>query len=301
MTYEEFKTEIMENIKTYLPENYQSTEVLTMPVNKSGGQYEGLLIRFNTSTICCTPVLNLNEAYDEYNKGKSLDHILKKLARTRVMSENEIPIKKEDFTEYDKIKDKIVPKLVNTENNKEYLSGKATITVEDLSVVFVVRVVQPNGIADAAITNGLLDIWNVTLPEIQKQAIKNLENAPFRFSNLVDILLGGHTPSIEEINPADYDIPIFVVSNEQNVQGAGMMLNAPLMQRIVDKFGELYIIPSSVDEVLVVPKSVDIELSTLVEMVTSINTEHVKPADRLSNNIYEYDKETGMIKLAKEI
>lgn len=300
MTFEEFKTEVIENIKAYLPTDYEDAELSVETINKAGVRYEGLLIRLDTPSMSCTPVLNLSRAYfDEYTHGRPLESILEEFARVRVTAAKKLPIKKEDFLDYNKIKDRIVPKLVNTENNMKYLANKAIITMEDLSIVFVVRTIEKDGIADAAITHDLLNLWKVTLAEVKEQAIKNFETSPFKFENLLDAMLHQNTPDIEDIDLDEYEVPVFIVSNEQNTQGAGMVLNPYLMNRVIEKLGDVYIVPSSVDEVLVLPKNAGPALNDLINMVTSVNTESVKPEDRLSNNIYEYDKETNLLRLAK--
>lgn len=40
------------------------------------------------------------------------------------------------------------------------------------------------------------------------------------------------------------------------------------------------------------------DVHKLVEMVTQVNGQVVKPEDQLSNNVYEYDSETHSLKIA---
>ncbi len=77
-----------------------------------------------------------------------------------------------------------------------------------------------------------------------------------------------------------------------------MAVNPKAMDRITAKFGDVYVIPSSVDETLIVPKSAVDDVHKLVEMVTQVNGQVVKPEDQLSNNVYEYDSETHSLKIA---
>lgn len=299
MTYEEFKKEVMENIKAYLPEDYGDATMSVDTITKSGIQYDGLVIKPIEQTTGCIPILNLNAAYEDYNKGKPIDAILQKLARTRLTAKNEMPFNKEDLLVFDKIKDMIVPRLVNTASNQEYLKNKPSITMEDLSIIFAVRVTQNDSLSDAVITYDLLTLWEVSLEDVHKQAIKNFETASVKFENLVDALLHRETPAIEDIDLDNYEIPVFILSNPQNTQGAGTVLNSTVMKKIIEKLGDVYILPSSVDEVLILPKNSGPALDDLIEMVTSVNVESVKPEDRLSNNIYEWDTETKMLRLAK--
>lgn len=69
------------------------------------------------------------------------------------------------------------------------------------------------------------------------------------------------------------------------------------MDRITAKFGEVYVIPSSVDETLIVPKRFVDDVESLGKMVREINANDVRPEDQLSNNIYEYDSKTQSLKI----
>ena len=70
------------------------------------------------------------------------------------------------------------------------------------------------------------------------------------------------------------------------------------MDRITAKLGEVYVIPSSVHETLIVPKTYVDDLEGLQKMVRDINEREVRPEDQLSNNIYEYDPKTQSLKIA---
>jgi len=70
------------------------------------------------------------------------------------------------------------------------------------------------------------------------------------------------------------------------------------MDRITAKFGDVYVIPSSVHETLIVPKDAVDDVSELERMVRDVNASEVRPEDQLSNNVYEYDSETHTLKIA---
>lgn len=54
---------------------------------------------------------------------------------------------------------------------------------------------------------------------------------------------------IEGISPDDYSMPFYVLSNAQKTKGAVMVMDSKTMGQITDKLGDVYVIPSSVDEV----------------------------------------------------
>mgnify|MGYP003300409752 CR=1 FL=1 len=63
---------------------------------------------------------------------------------------------------------------------------------------------------------------------------------------------------------------------------------------------DVYVIPSSVHEVLIVPQHV-MPAKLLAKMCTEINSKEVPDQDILSNNIYEYDAETHSLSITEGI
>jgi hypothetical protein len=66
------------------------------------------------------------------------------------------------------------------------------------------------------------------------------------------------------------------------------------------RFHEFALEPDPVDEVLVVPKSMAGDPERLANMVRQVNEDAVKPEDRLSDNVYEYDSDTQTLKIASD-
>ena len=93
-------------------------------------------------------------------------------------------------------------------------------------------------------------------------------------------------------------IPFFLLTNQQKVKGATMALSSRVMDRIAEKFGGIYVLPSSTHEVLIVPKSFMDDPDQLAEMVRQVNEDAVQPEDRLSDNVYEYNPETQSLEIA---
>ena len=97
-------------------------------------------------------------------------------------------------------------------------------------------------------------------------------------------------------------LPLYMLTNRQKTKGAVMAMCSKVMDAITAKFGEVYVLPSSVDEVLIMPKSAvadhEMDIQDLARMVQQVNVEAVRPEDRLSDNVYEYDPQTQSLKFA---
>ena len=62
---------------------------------------------------------------------------------------------------------------------------------------------------------------------------------------------------------------------------------------------DLYILHSSVHEVIVIPKEEDMDSETLTKMVREVNQEEVSKTEVLSDSVYIYDKENDEIIIAE--
>ena len=300
MNYKEFRQKVFDKIKDHLSEEYQDYDMRFQDIRKgAGNQYEALMIGPNDSKMSVTPALNLTNAFKEYENGMPFDEILDKLADIRMHAA--LPnFNKEDIFDYDKIKDRIIPRLINTAANEEYLADKPHKDMEDLSIVYAVRVSEDEqGFADAVITKDLADMWGVSAQELHDKAMDNIAERPPVFQNIESVLFGKkENLEIEDVEPEEYDVPYFILTNQQKTKGAVMAVSPKTMDRITAKLGEVYVIPSSVDETLIVPKKYVDDLEALQKMVKDINASEVRPEDQLSNNIYEYDPKTHSLKIA---
>ena len=302
MTYEEFKNEVKNNIKNYLSEEYKDYDMKFQTIQKSSGyEYEALMIGPKDSKASVIPALNLSSAYDQYEDGMNMDKILEKLADIR-MNATLPNFNKEDIFDYEKIQDRIFPRLINTAANKDYLADKPHKDIEDLSIIYAVRVSEDDqGFAEAVITNDLANMWRVETQDLHDQAMENIAERPPVFKNIEEMLFGGmnnESQEIEDMEPENYTMPFFVLTNQQKTKGAVMAVSPKTMDRITAKFGDVYVIPSSVHETLIVPKDAVDDVSQLEKMVRDVNASEVSPEDQLSNHIYEYDSETHTLKIA---
>lgn len=288
-----FTNEIKNSIAFAMPQ----AELKMTTVSKSSGSYEGLTVSTDKTGIC--PVLNLSAAYQEYEDGTPIesiiDGLLGILANVRKPS-----IDKAMILDWEAVKSRIYPRLINTAAHSDYLETHPHTEVADLSVTYAVRVEETaDGIAEAVIDYHLQECWNVSTEDIHEAAMVNIAKTAPIFGNIEDMLFNHEGGTIEEAKDIDeVCIPVYVLTTPTKCKGATMVLNNKVMESIIERFGEVYIIPSSVDEVLILPKSFGREVSDLVKMVKEVNATEVRPEDRLSDNIYEYDIDTGRIAIA---
>lgn len=203
--------------------------------------------------------------------------------------------KYESFSvEYDSCKPNIVYRLISFEKNKRLLQEVPYIPFLNLAVTFsIVCSLSEQGLESLRITNDLKDKWQVTTGELVRLAE---ENTPRLFPPQVDSMenvlftyLGlekGMFPENTEYGP------LLIVTNESGVNGASVLLYQDVIHDIAEKYGKnLYVLPSSVHEIIVVPNENSGSLKELSKMVKDINKKHVSEEEILSDNAYYYDRE----------
>lgn len=303
LSYNEFKKHIEETIKDHLTEEYRDYDMQFQNITNSRGSYEALLIKpaSKLDVPVVTPALNISEAFRNYQNGMDLEEVVEKLADIRMNATLDSGLNPANILDYDKVKDIIIPRLLNTTRNLDYLSNVPHTEMDDLSVIYAVKI---NDNAQAVVTNDLAEKWEVDCEMLHVKAMKNLETEPYFFNHIMETLMyGPYTKSltIEEVNPRDYEHvpPFFILSTENKTKGAIAAMNPVVMDKITEKFGDLYVLPSSVHEVVIVPKNAyDGDVQQLVNMVKSVNDSEVAPEEQLSNNVYEYDAAEHSLKLA---
>ena len=307
MNFDDFKNYIKDHLRDHLSEDYEGAEMKISTIKKTNGyEYEGMSVnRANDMDGGIVPVLNLSEAFEKYEKGQDIEQILMKLADIRMNSPIPGEITRDTFLDFDKMRDMIYPRLISANNQEEYLEDKPFRKVADLAVVYAVRVLSDeHGFAEAVIDNKLLEMWGVDEDTVHQVAIANLEKQEPVFMNLEDAMFshldGEDIPKFdpEGINMDECEIPFFLLTNQQKVKGATMALSSKYMDRIFEKFGGIYILPSSTHEVLIVPKSFMDDPDQLAMMVRQVNEDAVQPEDRLSDNVYEYNPKTQSLEIA---
>jgi len=86
--------------------------------------------------------------------------------------------------------------------------------------------------------------------------------------------------------------PLYVLSNKEKMFGASAMLYSEQIKGLADRLeSDLLILPSSTNEVLLLPEQRDQGYDFYRQMVKEVNTTQVDPEEILSFNLYRYDRQ----------
>ena len=215
----------------------------------------------------------------------------------------------ENLTDFETVKDQINCRLVNAQQNADDLSGRPHTMMGELAVTYHVELGKSgSGSMSAPITNHLMEMYGVNTEQLHSIALVNMEHlSPPRFKGMSETMAELLMPDamtngmsreeaaqvIDTIFPREQDETMYVLSNEERLHGAAAVLNKGIMDEVTKRLGrEYYILPSSIHEVLIIPKRDEMDLQSLESMVRDVNATQVSPKERLSDNVYAYDVKT---------
>lgn len=299
MVYETF----LETIHSLVQERLKgSAEVSLRRIMKNNGLLmDGLTI--SPAGAKTAPTVYLNAYYEEAESGLPLDIITDQILL--ICEEN--PGFPDDLGEQLKhfpfVRDRIVYKLVNAEDNAILLSDIPHFRYLDLAVVFYLIVLEnEDGQMTSLIHNEHLNLWGVTREELSQLAEANtLRLMPSRIMPIEEVICGLEPLEQEEAGSPLFlpAVNLYVLTNEKGINGAACLLYPGVLKNFADQLeDDLFILPSSVHEVLLAPSKQALPLEDLNEMVSCINESDVLPEDRLSDHVYRYCREQDCLCLS---
>lgn len=306
MDYEIFKEVVKEGFLSYMPKSYQDMEVRVVPVDKVNRKLDGLSLLAKNEKTTISPTLYINDMYEKYSSTGDLQATLREAAEAMDEVFKEAPIPSLDMNT---AKDNIIFQLVNTMQNEDMLKNLPHREFQDLSIIYrwVVGVDQ-KGLSSTVINNNLAKSLGMGEEELFKAAAENTRRIlPPVVQSMNEVIMemfmaDGMPKELAEqmIGEQEPEMTMWVISNERKIDGAASMLYEDKLHNLAEKVGtDLYILPSSVHEVIAVSVEMG-EPEELARMVSEVNMDQVDLSERLSNQVYHYDKDLRKITLATD-
>lgn len=296
MEYKEFVEYIKMNAGYIAGEGGNIT--INHVIKNNGCEMDGLVIMEKGKDIA--PTIYLDSFYELYTNGENIKNIIRQIEVIYEQNKNNVTFDVNILKHFDTIKDKIVYKVVNYRSNEKLLEQVPHKRILDLAVVFYCLLDNEYGrSATALIYNNNLKNWNVTIDDVYKAALKNTPDLLHsKISSMAALFEKcGVNVDGEEVDLKDY-VPsdMYVFTNESKLNGAACILYENVLYDFAQKLGaDLYILPSSVHEVILLPKLSMFEKDELVNMVKEVNTEGVAADEVLSDHVYEYNRTERLI------
>lgn len=287
--------EVVKDNMQYLVGDEAKVEIKEISKN-NGKLFHSITVHDKKSN--CAPSMYLDEMFENYKKGMSIEEIMETLRKLYSNSRIDGDIDMSFFTDYERVSEKVVIKLINYDKNVQLLESVPHRRYEDLAICYYCEIFDSRlGDGHILIKNEHIKTWGVDEERLYEDAMRNSPRLnPVSVNSLMDTV--AELSGVDDIGIED-DLGILVVTNEKKVLGAATILYPGVLQDISDRLqSDLFIIPSSVHEVLVMPTNLGYdpdEISKLKNIVECVNSESVAEVDLLSYNIYLYDRITGKI------
>lgn len=292
----QFEAELMKRIRKNMGANV-SIHVETMQRNNSQ-KSRSLVIRNQEENLA--PAFHIHVYYQAYLEGAAMHEIVEEICRSfrEEMKKRKVDLR--DFTDWERVKSQLRLRAISTDQNGALLECSVHREILDLSAVVYARIYLPgrNGIGSIGIRKEHLGIWDQSAETVYEQARQNTVREGIVFENLThlvrDKLHEMGAENLQEEMPSE-EAPRFVLTNEEELFGAVYMLIPEIMDQIADeKGGDVYVLPSSVNEVMILPVTAGVTAENLQAVVQDINEMQVPLEQTLSNRVYRYSRETGL-------
>ena len=306
MNYEIFKEVVKEKFMDYMPEKFKGMELVAEPVEKVNVTLDGIILREEGRNI--SPTIYINDMYKKYQDCGDLEETLMAACDFMERAYEQAPVVDVDSIMKD-ANEKIVFQLINTEQNKTFLEQVPHREFQDLSIIYKVVInVEKESIHNVQVTNELSKRLGMDEEMLFKRAAENTRRIlPPTVRNMKDVITEmfeaqGMPEELSNMMMGQIpdELPMWVITNNVGNNGAVSMLYENELHELAENMeSDLYILPSSVHEVIAVSTNMG-NPEELAQMVAEINMQEVSLSERLSNQVYHYDKDLRKLSLATD-
>jgi len=312
---EEFYNEIKQTVQNFLGYQYL---VSVQTVEKTNVTLTGLCIKETACNIA--PTIYLEEYYEAYNGGLSIEQIAEEIIRVYRKNRPSGDFNSDMFCDFANIKERIAYKIINRKMNESLLQKVPYVPFLDLAIVFYVVLEKKQDCnATVLIHNSHMEMWKTNTKELYDLATVNTRIifAPEvkTMDEVMREILKEKTfgEAIEEVTDRELDeifglteptgkCPMYVLSNVQKHNGACAILYDDVLKNIAREIGsDLWIVPSSIHETLLIPHEEGQSFEALKQMIQEVNETTLEVCDILSDHPYFYSLSEDKISIKAEM
>ena len=296
MELKDFAALIAAGAQGQLGDRSEISDTVTMKNNTT--EYTGIMFQKKTENVA--PTIYIEDLYERYK----IQEVTIQDAIKEVICRYEKSIKGMQringlSVDYASCQDRIIYRLVSKERNLFLLKDMPYIPFLDMAITFhLVVSIDDSCMQSLKITRELQQRWGVSVEQLLKLAKKNTpELLPARvceLSQLMKCYINTREFMLEQEEDLTNEekIDMIVVSNELGINGAAVMLYDGVMEQIANEYdSDLYLLPSSIHEIIVVPAGEEDLHETFSSMVNNINQRYVDEDEVLSDRVYIYRQE----------
>lgn len=201
--------------------------------------------------------------------------------------------------DYEEIKDYLFINVINADKHQQELEKIPYTIVGDLAIVYRIMIkTTDERFCSAKVTNQMMDTYGIDIETLHHDALLSAPKILVPKIEPIETFLLG-VP--EDIAYQDTEKQLIIVSNEKNTDGAATMFYPNVLNDIATRLNhDLYIIPSSTDEVLVLSDTPSLNHQHVKNTLKYVNETIVSDNDRLSNTLYHYSKDEHLLEKADD-
>lgn len=278
-------------------------EIKTNVVLKNNGiKMTGISILSKGKNIA--PTLYLDDFLKRYKNGDTIQELATDLVKMYEHSKSNKEIDASFFSNYETVKNRILFRLVNAELNKELLNEVPHHPFLDLEMVYY-YLWEHSEFENATILirNEHLKMWNVNEEDLYVLAKVNTERElPAEVLELGTMLKDMSTlpQDLEELYPKEDSMKLHVATNKNRLYGASTFLYRNVVQQFACTYGRnVYILPSSVHELIFMLDDGKVDPKELNAMVREVNETQLDPKEVLANHVYYYERQYNMFSICQ--
>lgn len=232
MNYEEFKTKVKQEFKSYLPEEYQHLKLDIRPVEKVNTVKDGMTFLDMNKENSMSPTIYVEDMYKSYQESGDYREVFEDVAVVveKVLKEPLVVKEKLDFQDAG---NNIVFQLINTEQNKGLLSSLPHREFHDLSIIYRWVVGHDeSGFQSVVVKNDIMEKMGLNEEQMFKLAVENYKRLlPPTICSMNEVMREvfrqeGMSEGLAEImlSSLEADEMMWVISNNVKINGACSML-----------------------------------------------------------------------------
>lgn len=303
MTRQEIRDEIIRRVARQLGNSYKVT--LHEVTKNNNVRLEGLLISRTGTNL--SPTIYLENYYRNIECGCLIEDAVEDIISIAKSDKHPKNIDVKNCFSFQKQKDNVRMKVISfSANEKGLLEDVPYIPFLDLAIVFYLDLSKEMPDSTVLIKDAMLELWGISVEELYKLAKENSKKEEYEIRSMMDVLVDMTDCSnaeelFEGLAITEDTVPMFVMSNKKKLFGAAAILNIDSLNKFANRVNsDLYIIPSSVHEIIIIPASragADVEDTDeyFNSMIREVNETQLAADEVLSNHYYFYCKATNKI------
>lgn len=298
-TQNEFTKNITKEIENIMGSGYKVKILNTEKINT--GRFHALIILKDGANI--SQNFYIEELYRDYQSGRmTIREMAGRIASScynNTASIEELKGLGKYINDKEWAEERLFLQLINSSKNKSLLENSVHMDFNGLSLVlYVLAADNKAGMCRARVTKAMCQGYGWNGKEILDYALENTAKLfPYCLCTLQEVLQKAlDTTDAETCGLPSIGNDMLVITNEKYVNGAAAIFYPGVLKEISEKHGtSLFLIPSSIHEFLILEDNGMYSPAELESMVKDVNNSSVLPEELLSDNVYYYSCNTGML------